>query len=129
MSITTRAPRWLVVTFWIATGLFCLEMLFTAWWELAMVQQSVPRFAQLGFMSNAFRLELSWAKVIGVLILLLPMLPARAKEWAYCGFAINLVSAVIAHAAIHDVPASFVPSSITSVLWVTSYWSWRRLGS
>ena len=48
MSVTTKAPRWLVVTFWAATALFCLEMLFTAWWELAMVQQSVPRFAPGG---------------------------------------------------------------------------------
>lgn len=128
MSDATKAPRWLVAAFWVFTALFCLEMLFTAWWELTQVQQSVPRFAQLGFASNAFRLELSWLKVVGVLALLLP-LPARMKEWAYCGFAINLVSAFIAHASIHDVPASFLPGSITSVLWLGSYLSWRKLAA
>ena len=60
-------------------------------------------------------------------VLLLPMVPARLKEWAYAGFAINLVSAFIAHTSIHDRPASFVAASMTSVLWVGSYYFWRRL--
>jgi hypothetical protein len=132
MSEAIKAPRWLVVTFWIFTVLFCLEMSFTAWWELTQVQQSVPAFTRLGFPSNAFRIELSWLKVVGVLALLLPMVPARGlvyvlKEWAYCGFALNLASALIAHTAIHDIPAAFAPSSITSVLWLGSYVSWRRM--
>ena len=59
--------------------------------------------------------------------LLVPMVPARLKEWAYAGFAINLISAIIAHLSIHDRPAALVPSTITSVLWVLSYFFWRRL--
>jgi hypothetical protein len=57
--------------------------------------------------------------------------PARVnlwiKEWAYAGFAINLVSALIAHLSIHDRPAALAPSTITSVLWMLSYFFWRRL--
>ena len=122
-----RASRGLVVAFWVFTALFCLEMTFTAWWELTQIHQSVPAFTRLGFPSHAFRIELSWLKVVGVLALLLPMVPARAKEWAYCGFALNLVSALIAHTSIHDIPAAFMPSSITSLLWVGSYVCWRKL--
>ena len=48
------------------------------------------------------------------------MVPARLKEWAYAGFAINLVSALIAHLSHGDGPAALSPSSITSVLWVLS---------
>jgi len=133
MSDTTKmetgASRGLVIAFWVFTVLFCLEMAFTAYWELAIVKQSVPEFTRLGFPSTAFRIELSWAKVAGVLALLLPMVPARAKEWAYCGFALNLVSALIAHAAIHDIPVSFAPASITSLLWLGSYVCWRKLES
>lgn len=55
------------------------------------------------------------------------MVPARLKEWAYAGFAINLVSALIAHLSIHDRPAALAPSTITSVLWGLSYYFWRRL--
>lgn len=35
-----------------------------------------------------FRVELSWAKLLGVVLMLAPV-PARLKEWAYAGFAIN----------------------------------------
>ncbi|MGZ8781271.1 MAG: DoxX family protein [Thermoanaerobaculia bacterium] len=37
-------------------------------------------FAHLGF-PDYFRVELSWAKLLGVVLLLVPV-PARLKEWA-----------------------------------------------
>jgi putative oxidoreductase len=128
MTSTTRSKGF-VAGFWIVTWLFCLEMLFTAYWELRVLPQAAERFAQLGFPSDSFRVELSLAKVLGVLVLLIPAAPSRLKEWAYAGFALNLISAVIAHVSIHDVPASFVPSAVTTVLWVGSYGLWRRLES
>jgi hypothetical protein len=39
--------------------------------------------------------ELAWAKLLGVVLLLAPV-GSRLKEWAYAGFAITLVSALIA---------------------------------
>ena len=122
-----KGSRGLWVGFWIFTALFCLEMSFTAYYELRMLPDAAQAFTRLGFASDAFRVELSWAKVLGVLVLLLPMVPARLKEWAYAGFAINLVSALIAHTSIHDRPAAFISGSVTSVLWVGSYYFWRRL--
>ncbi len=119
----------LVIAFWIVTGLFCLEMIFTAYYELWRLPDAAQAFARLGFSSNAFRLELSWAKLAGVLVLLIPRVPARLKEWAYAGFAINLISALIAHTSIADRPAAFVPSSITSIFWLMSYLLFRRLQS
>ena len=121
------SPKAITAAFWIVTALFCLEMSFTAYYELAILPQAAQAFARLGFTSNAFRIELSWAKVLGVAALLVPVVPARLKEWAYAGFAINLVSALIAHTSIHDRTAAFFPSSITSVLWVLSYYFWRRI--
>jgi hypothetical protein len=120
-----KASRGLVAGFWIVTALFCLEMSFTAYYEL--LPQGAQAFARLGFTANDFRIELSLAKLLGVAALLLPMAPARFKEWAYAGFAINLISAIIAHLSIHDVPQALVPSSITSVLWGLSYYLWRRM--
>jgi hypothetical protein len=117
----------LTTAFWIFTGIFSLEMLFTAYYELLVLPQAAEAFARLGFSAASFRIELSWAKVVGVLALLLPVIPARLKEWAYAGFAINLVSALTAHLSIHDRPAAVVPSSLTSVLWILSYYFWRRL--
>ena len=117
----------IVIAFWIVTGLFCLEMSFTAYYELMILPQAAQAFARLGFPAGFFRVELSWAKVAGVIVLLLPMVPARLKEWAYAGFAMNLASALIAHFSIRDRPAAFVASTITSVLWGISYLLWRRL--
>jgi hypothetical protein len=58
------------------------------------------------------RAEISWPKMIGGLALVVPMVPARPKEWAYADFAINLISPLIFHLSIHERPASFAPSSI-----------------
>jgi len=127
LVVGKTSPKAITVAFWIFTALFCLEMSFTAYYELATLPQAAQAFARLGFISNAFRIELSWAKVLGVAALLIPVVPARVKEWAYAGFAINLVSALIAHTSIHDRTAAFIPSSITSVLWVLSYYLWRRI--
>ena len=126
LVVGKTSPKAITVAFWIFTALFCLEMSFTAYYELAILPQAAQAFARLGFISNAFRIELSWAKVLGVAALLIPVVPARVKEWAYAGFAINLVSALIAHTSIHDRTAAFIPSSITSVLWILSYYLWRR---
>jgi hypothetical protein len=61
-----------------------------------------------------------------VAVLLMPA-PARLKEWAYAGFAINLASALIAHLSMGDGPPALAPSAATSVLWGLSYIVWRRL--
>lgn len=133
MSASGKASKGLVITFWIFTALFCVEMLFTAYYELMVLPQAAQAFTRLGFSANAFRIELSWAKVAGVAALLWPMargqrgLISTLKEWAYAGFAINLISALIAHLSISDRPLALVPSATTSVLWAFSYFSWRRL--
>lgn len=120
-------PKAITIAYWIITALFCLEMSFTAYYELMSLPQAAQAFTRLGFSADAFRIELSWAKVLGVLALIVPVVPARLKEWAYAGFAINLVSAIIAHLSIHDRPAALAPSTITSVLWGLSFYFWRRM--
>ena len=117
-------PKAIPILFWAFTALFCLEMCFTAYYEL--LPQGALAFARLGFANGAFRYELSLAKLVGVAVLLIPMIPARLKEWAYAGFAINLVSAMIAHAWIADRRLAFVPSTLTAALWAISYFCWRR---
>jgi len=120
-----KASKGLVTCFWIFTALFCLEMSFTAYYEL--LPQGAEAFTRLGFPASYFRIELSLAKVAGVVALIIPMVPARLKEWAYAGFAINLISALITHLSLGQGPQSWSPSAITSVLWGFSYFFWRRL--
>ena len=53
-------------------------------------------FVHLGFPAY-FKVELTLAKILGVLALVIPAVPFKAKEFAYFGFAITLASASIAH--------------------------------
>jgi hypothetical protein len=53
-------------------------------------------FIHLGF-PPYFKVELTVAKILGVLALVIPTIPFKVKEFAYAGFAITLVSAAIAH--------------------------------
>lgn len=114
----------LVIGFWVSTALFCLQMGFTAYAQLQLPQVA-EAFAHLGF-PPYFRVELSWAKFLGILVLLAPV-SARLKEWAYAGFAITLVSALIAHLSVGDGAESWSWAAGTGVLWAFSYIFWRRL--
>jgi len=112
------------VAYWIVTALFCLQMAFTAYAQLRLPQVA-EMFTHLGYPAH-FRVELSWAKLLGVALLLAPV-PARLKEWAYAGFAITLASAVIAHFAVGDGPEVWGWAAGSGVLWGLSYFLWRRL--
>ena len=118
---TTRKTG--AIIYWIVTALFCLEMGFTAFYMLAVLPAGAEAISRLGF-PPYFRIELALAKLVGVVVLLAPT-PARLKEWAYAGFAINVASALIAHLSIGDAPNAVAPSAITSALWALSYFFWR----
>lgn len=114
----------LLTGFWIATALFCLQMSFTAYAELRLPQVA-DAFAHLGFPAY-FRVELSWAKLLGVALLVAPV-SSRMKEWAYCGFAIDLASALVAHFSVGDGIEAWGWAAGTGLLWAASYFFWRRL--
>jgi hypothetical protein len=122
-----RASRGLTAAFWISTALFALQIGFTAYAQLRLPQVAAA-FTHLGYPAY-FRIELSWAKFAGIAVLLIPAVPARLKEWAYAGFAITLVSALIAHLAVGDGIAAWGWAAGTLVLWAASYFFWRRLQS
>jgi len=117
-------PKATAILYWIVTALFCLQMGFTAYAQLRLPQVAAA-FTHLGFPAY-FRVELACAKLLGLAALLAPV-PARLKEWAYAGFAITLVSALIAHFAVGDGPDAWGWAAGTSVLWGLSYFFWRRL--
>ena len=120
-----KPSRAIVIAFWTSTLLFALQMSFTAYAQLRLPQVAAA-FAELGF-PPYFRIELSYAKFAGVLVLLLPIAPARLKEWAYAGFAITLVSALIAHLAHGDPIQKWIWAAATALLWLASYLTYRRL--
>lgn len=120
-----KSRKAILLGFWISTVLFALQMGFTAYAQLR-IPDVAKAFTHLGF-PDYFRIELSWAKLAGLAALLLPIVPSRLKEWAYAGFAITLLSALIAHLAVGDGPDAWRWAAATSVLWGASYFFWSRL--
>ena len=117
-------PKAETIAYWTITGLFCLQLGFTAYAQLRLPQVA-DMFTHLGF-PDYFRVELSWAKLLGVALLLAPV-SAWLKEWAYAGFAITLASALVAHFSVGDGPEVWSWAAITGVLWAMSYFFWRRM--
>lgn len=117
------SPKTAKAIYWTATALFSLQMGFTAYAQLTLPQVA-DSFRHLGF-PDYFRTQLACAKLLGISVLLAPV-PARIKEWAYAGFAFNLLSAVIAHMAVGDGPQAWGWAAGTAVLWALSYGFWPR---
>jgi hypothetical protein len=94
----TSRVDWTKIAYWSSTVIVCAVMAFSA------VNFNLPdpvgpmkgAFVHLGF-PNYFKIELTTAKGLGVLALLLPKVPAKVREFAYAGFTITLISASIAH--------------------------------
>jgi hypothetical protein len=119
-----KTSKGTALAYWIATSLFALQMGFTAYAQLYL-PQAVQVFPHLGF-PDYFRIELCWLKLAGIVVLLVPMVPARLKEWAYAGFTIVLASALIAHLSVGDGAAKWSWSVGTFVLGAFSYVFYRK---
>jgi hypothetical protein len=96
-TLATR-ERWIYRT---ATGLVLAVMVFSIVNFVFSDHFPFPNgpegaFVHLGF-PPYFKVELTVAKILGVLALVIPAVPFKVKEFAYFGFAITLVSASIAH--------------------------------
>ncbi len=103
-----RTSRRETIIYWLTTGAVCAVMAFSAV-NFNLKEPYGPMkgaFTHLGY-PGYFRIELTAAKVLGLLAMLVPGIPDRVKEFAYFGFAISLVSASIAHFSVGD-PLLFV---------------------
>lgn len=86
--------------YWITTGLFALALTGSGIMTVTHQPPMVAAYQHLGY-PVYFMTLLGAAKLAGVATILAPGLP-RLKEWAYAGFAINLVSAAFSHLSAGD---------------------------
>jgi DoxX-like family len=116
--------------YWTTTGIVCSVMVFSAI-NFNLKNPFGPMkgaFVHLGFPSY-FRIELTVAKALGVLALLLPSVPRKIKEFAYSGFAITLISASIAHFSVGDGILFVIDPLLFLVTLIVSYLYFEKIGS
>jgi hypothetical protein len=66
-------------------------------------------------------------KVLGALSLIIPQIPARIKEWAYAGFAIDFIAACVSLIAVDGVSGlAFFPLIVLVVLSI-SYMYYHKI--
>ncbi len=84
--------------------------------------------SHLGY-PDYFRVMLTFFKVTGALVLILPMFKARYKEWAYIGFAINFICAAVSHWAVDGFGVNVIfPLVFLVILSVSNIFFYMMIG-
>lgn len=113
------------IIYWGTTGLFLLMMLNSAFQYFTSADMKAA-FVHLGF-PDYFRVELAVAKFIGILAILIPVVPKNLKQFAYAGFFITIISAVIGHASKGDPALNIMIPAVSGVILLVSYIYFEKL--
>lgn len=111
------------IIYWTATIIFVLfdsggALFFnTSFAQAAMAHLGFPQY---------FGVELALGKIIGGILLVIPAVPARIKEWAYVGFGISLISAFIANYVVDGLAPALFAVVVLVVLYI-SYTYWHKV--
>lgn len=126
MSTTTdKGNRIAKILFWITTSLiFLFEGVMPAFTsQTEMAKQGISHLQYPLYFGNILVIF----KIIGTIILMIPKLPGRLKEWAYAGFTFNFIFASISHTVVDGIgPGTFFPLVILAILAV-SYISYHKI--
>lgn len=107
----------LKITYYATTGIISAMMLFIAFETLTKPEVKIS-MAHLGF-PDYFRIELGIAKIIGAVLIWLPV--RLLRETAYIGFAIMFASASLAHAAVGDPLGKVITGVAFLAILIVSY--------
>ena len=106
-------PKTINTLYWTFTILFCALMIFSSWSSILVNEDSVKLIhGMLGY-PEYFIPFTGWAKLIGVIVLLIPGY-GRIKEWAYAGLFFDLIGAVYSGIAVSQ---TFDPLILTMLIW------------
>ena len=121
------STRRLTILYWTTTGLIAALMLASAY-MFCFTEAGRAGFEHLRLPAY-FRFELTVAKALGALALVIPGVPSRIKELAYFGFGITIISAIVAHSANGDGWTHVVDPLIVFAILYASYVSFeKRIG-
>jgi hypothetical protein len=107
------------VIYWVSTGIIATLMVASAL-NFAFGPSRKEAFQHLG-LPDWFRLELTVAKLLGALALVVPVTPVLLREFAYFGFGLTIISADIAHLSSGDSAWFVLPHAFFLVTLVVSY--------
>ncbi|ELR71208.1 hypothetical protein C900_03012 [Fulvivirga imtechensis AK7] len=111
--------------YWIATGIiFLFEAVMPA--LTSHTELAVEGIRHLGY-PDYFRIQLTVFKVLGGLALILPMVPARVKEWAYAGFSITFISAFVGHWVVDGLGIQTIFPLIIFGIMILSYQYYHKI--
>mgnify|MGYP005827677033 CR=1 FL=1 len=114
------------IIFWISTGFLFLFEAVMPIATLLFAPAQVTAGAEYLQFPKYFAFVLITFKILGAIVLVIPGLPRRLKEWAYAGFAFNFICATVSHLVVDGfVFVSFVPLIILAIA-VVSYISYFK---
>ncbi len=108
-----------MLVYWLTTGLFCAVLGFSGFAHLSHLEAMVETMTRFGY-PLYFMTIIGSAKLLGVTALLAPGRPLL-KEWAYAGFAFNLLGATASHASTGDPLSEAIRPAAVLVLGAASY--------
>ncbi len=111
------------IIYWIATGLLCLVMLYSASMYITQTEMVKGMFKSFGYPTYIV-IPLAVAKVLGLIVILTNKIK-WLKEWAYAGFFFDFVLAFFAHRMIND--GEEVASLIALVVLLISYFLGKKV--
>lgn len=82
--------------------------------------------SHLGY-PDYFRVMLTVFKILGALILIIPAVKGRLKEWAYAGFAFNFTCAAISHWVVDGFGGQTIFPLVALAILAVSYFSYHGL--
>ena len=108
-----------IFTYWITTALFCAVLGFSGLAHVTHREAMVDAMTGMGY-PLYFMTIIGTAKLLGVAALLAPKRPLL-KEWAYAGFAFNLIGATASHAFSGDGFSHAIRPALVLLVGAASY--------
>jgi len=115
------------ITYWTATIIiFLLDGLMPA--LTSNTELAKQGISHLGY-PDYFRVLLTVFKIIGAILLIVPAVKGRIKEWAYAGFSFNFVSAAVSHWVVDGFDGQVIFPIVAFAILAVSYVSYTKLNS
>jgi len=115
------------ITYWTATVIiFLFDGLLPA--LISNTELARQGISHLGY-PDYFRVMLTVFKIIGAIVLIVPSIKGRLKEWAYAGYGINFICASASHCVVGDFGGQAIFPLVILAILIVSYISYHRINN